>query len=44
MEHFEEIKAECNYEEGETIYDHREYIINNNDKKYILRLEINEKI
>ena len=41
MEHYEEIKPECNQEEGETIYNHREYIIN--DKKDILRLEINEK-
>ena len=41
MEHCEEIKPECNQEEGETIYNHREYIIN--DKKDILRLEINEK-
>ena len=40
MEHCEEIKPECNQEEGETIYNHREYIININ---YILRLEINEK-
>ena len=43
MEHCEEIKPECNQEEGETIYNHREYIINNNDINYILRLEINEK-
>ena len=41
MEHCEEIKPECNQEEGETIYNHREYIIN--DKKDILRLEINDK-
>ena len=44
MEHCEEIKSEFNQEEGETIYNHREYIINNNDKNYTLRLEINEKI
>ena len=43
MEHCEEIKSECNHEDGETIYDHREYIINDKDKNYILRLEINEK-
>ena len=41
MEHCEEIKPECNQEEGETIYNHREYIIN--DNKNILRLEINDK-
>ena len=43
MEHCEEIKPEYNYEEGETIYDNREYNINDKDKKYILRLETNEK-
>jgi len=43
MEHCKEIKSECNQEGGETIYDHREYIINYKDKSYILRLEINEK-
>ena len=42
MEHCEDIKPECNQEEGETIYDHRDYIINNRDINYILRLEINE--
>ena len=43
MEHCEEIKSECNQEDGETIYNHREYIINDKDINYILRLEINEK-
>ena len=43
MEHCEEIKSEYNHEEGETIYDHREYIIKDKDINYILRLEINEK-
>ena len=43
MEHCEEIKPEYNYEEGETIYDNREYIIKDKDKNNILRLEINEK-
>ena len=43
MEHCEEIKSECNQEEGETIYNHREYVINDKDINYILRLEINEK-
>ena len=43
MEHYEEIKPEYNQEEGETIYDNREYIIKDKDKNYILRLQINEK-
>ena len=43
MEHCEEIKSEYNHEDEETIYDHREYIIEDKDIKYILRLEINEK-
>ena len=42
MEHCEEIKPEYNYEEGETIYDNREYTIKDKDKNYILRLETNE--
>ena len=37
-----EIKRE-NEEEGETIYEHREYNVKNEDSEYILRLEINEK-
>ena len=35
------IKPEYNQEEGETIYDNREYIIKDKDKNYILRLQIN---
>ena len=42
MEHCEEIKPEYDQEEGETIYDNREYIIKDKDKNYILRLQINE--
>ena len=30
-------------EEGETLYDHREYNVKNENGEYILRLEINEK-
>ena len=37
-----EIKKE-NEEEGETIYNHREYNIKNENNDYLLRLEINEK-
>jgi len=37
-----EIKRE-NEEEGETIYEHREYNVKNENSEYILRLEINEK-
>ena len=37
-----EIKKE-NEEEGETIYNHREYNIKDENNSYILRLEINEK-
>ena len=37
-----EIKKE-NEEEGETIYNHREYNIKDENNDYILRLEINEK-
>ena len=39
----EEIRREYNDEEGETILDHREYIINHENKNYNLRLEIIEK-
>ena len=38
-----EIKKEFNDEEGETILDHREYIISHENKNYNLRLEIKEK-
>ena len=38
-----EIRREYNDEEGETILDHREYIINHENKNYNLRLEIIEK-
>ena len=43
MEEEEEIKKEFNDEEGETILDHREYIISHENKNYNLRLEIKEK-
>ena len=43
MEHCEEIKSECNQEEGETIHKNREHIINDKDINYILRIEINQK-
>ena len=42
MENVEIIKE--NEEEGETIYNHREYNIKNENNDYLLRLEINEKI
>ena len=41
MENVEIIKE--NEEEGETIYNHREYNIKDENNDYILRLEINEK-
>ena len=38
MEHCEEIKPECNQEEGETIYNHREYNFNDKDINYIIKI------
>ena len=38
-----EINKEYNKEEGETIYNHREYNIKSENNNYILRLEINEQ-
>ncbi len=43
MEHCEEIQSECIQEEGETIYDNREYNIKDKDKNNILPLKIDEK-
>ena len=37
------IKREYNCEEGETVYDQREYIISSENNKYLLRLEIIDK-
>ena len=38
-----EIKKEYDKENGETIYNHREYNINNENNNYILRLETNNR-
>ena len=37
------IQKEYNDDEGESTYDHREYIIKTDNKKYILRLEAKEQ-